>query len=50
MTNKEAKIYLEYIKVLLSIHNCRDEKLDKALEMADDALGSESAVPDPRFV
>lgn len=49
MTAKEAKIYIEYVKVLMKIHNCGDEKISEALDMADKALGHEPAIPDPRF-
>jgi hypothetical protein len=34
MTNEEIKVYLEYTKVLLAIHNIKDDKVDKALTIA----------------
>lgn len=49
MTNYEAKVYIQYIKVLLSIHKCNEAVLDAALDMADKALGKDPVVNDPRF-
>lgn len=49
MTNQEAKVYIQYIKVLLSIHKCNEAVLDAALDMADKALGKDPVVNDPRF-
>ena len=49
MTNEEAKVYIQYIKVLLAMEGKNDAKLNEALDMADEALGPESLYPDPRF-
>jgi len=49
MTNQEAKVYIQYIKVLLSIHGCSEDVLNTALDMADVALDPEPVVKDPRF-
>ena len=49
MTNQEAKVYIQYIKVLLSIHGCSEDVLNTALDLADSALGDEPVVEDPRF-
>ena len=49
MTNEEAKVYIQYIKVLLSKHGYKDEALNKALDMADESLGPDTLYKDPRF-
>lgn len=49
MTNEEAKVYIQYIKVLLSIHGCSEDVLTMALDKADLALGEKPVVDDPRF-
>ena len=49
MTNTEAKVYIQYIKVLLMKHKCNEKVLDEALDMADYALDPEPVVKDPRF-
>ena len=49
MTKQEAKVYIQYIKVLLDMKGYTDKELDEALDMAHYALGPEPAVPDPRF-
>lgn len=49
MTKQEAKVYIQYIKVLLDIKGYTEKELDEALDMADYALDPEPAVPDPRF-
>lgn len=49
MTNKEAKVYIQYIKVLLDIVGRSEDILIEALNRADEALGSESLYDDPRF-
>lgn len=49
MTNKDAKVYIQYIKVLLQMHKCSDDKLNEALDKADFALDPEPVIPDPRF-
>ena len=49
MTKQEAKVYIQYIKVLLDMKGYTEKELDEALDMADYALDPEPAVPDPRF-
>lgn len=49
MTKMEAKVYIQYIKVLLSIKGYDEDDLKEALDMADYALSPEPAVKDPRF-
>ena len=49
MTKMEAKVYIQYIKVLLDIKGYTDDALKEALDMADFALDPEPAVKDPRF-
>lgn len=49
MTKQEAKVYIQYIKVVLSKYKEMDDTLEMALDMADNALGEEPVVPDPRF-
>ena len=49
MTNQEAKVYIQYIKVLLSMKGYDEDALNEALDMADYALGPEPVVKDPRF-
>ena len=49
MTNYEAKVYIQYIKVLLSKNGLTDESIIEALDMADFALDPEPVVKDPRF-
>lgn len=49
MTNEEAKVYIQYIKVLLSIKGYTEPELNEALDMADYALSPEPVVKDPRF-
>lgn len=49
MTNEMAKVYIQYIKVVLSKYKEMDDTLEMALDMADNALGEEPVVPDPRF-
>lgn len=49
MTKQEAKVYIQYIKVLLDMKGYTEKELDEALDMADYALDPEPVVPDPRF-
>ena len=49
MTKQEAKVYIQYIKVLLAMKGYEEETLTEALDMADYALDPEPVVPDPRF-
>ena len=49
MTKQEAKVYIQYIKVLLDIKGYTEKELDEALDMADYALDPEPVVKDPRF-
>mgnify|MGYP007022144686 CR=1 FL=1 len=49
MTHEEAKVYIQYIKVLLSVHNLNEDVLDEALDVADVALGPDTLYKDPRF-
>ena len=49
MTKQEAKVYIQYIKVLLAKHGCAEDILNEALDMADYALDPEPVVKDPRF-
>ena len=49
MTNQEAKVYIQYIKVLLAIDGRSEDILNEALDKADEALGTESLYDDPRF-
>lgn len=49
MTKQEAKVYIQYIKVLLSIHGLDEEVLNTALDVADESLGTDSLYSDPRF-
>ena len=49
MTKQEAKVYIQYIKVLLSIKGYNEDVLNEALDMADYALDPEPVVKDPRF-
>lgn len=50
MTNEMAKVYIQYIKVILSKYKEMDETLEMALDMADNALDPEPVVQDPRFL
>ena len=38
MTNYEVKVYMEYIKVLLSMHKINEDVLDQALDKAIEAF------------
>ena len=38
MTNYEVKVYMEYIKVLLSMHHLNEDVLDRALDKAIEAF------------
>ena len=49
MTNQEAKVYIQYVKVLLAIDGHDEDILNEALDKADEALGEESLYEDPRF-
>ena len=49
MTNEMAKVYIQYVKVILSKYKEMDDTIEMALDMADDALGEETLFPDPRF-
>ena len=49
MTKQEAKVYIQYIKVLLAMKGYDEEVLIQALDMADYAIDPEPVVPDPRF-
>lgn len=49
MTKQEAKVYIQYIKVLLSMRGYDEDVLIEALDMADYALDPEPVVKDPRF-
>ena len=49
MSNKEAKVYIQYIKVLLAIVGRSEDVLNEALDRADEALGAETLYEDPRF-
>ena len=49
MTNEEAKVYIQYIKVLLAIDGHNDNTLNEALDVADNALGDKTLYDDPRF-
>jgi len=49
MTTMEAKVYIQYIKVLLEIKGYTEDVLKEALDMADYALDPEPVVKDPRF-
>ena len=49
MTKQEAKVYIQYIKVLLAMKGYDEDVLNEALDMADYALDPEPVVPDPRF-
>ena len=49
MTKMEAKVYLQYIKVLLAMKGYDEDTLKEALDMADYALDPEPVVKDPRF-
>lgn len=49
MTYEEAKVYIQYIKVLLSKHNLNESVLNEALDVADEALGPDTLYRDPRF-
>lgn len=49
MTKMEAKVYIQYIKVLLAMKGYDEDTLNEALDMADYALDPEPVVPDPRF-
>lgn len=49
MTKMEAKVYIQYIKVLLAMKGYTEPELNEALDMADYAIDPEPAVKDPRF-
>ena len=49
MTKMEAKVYIQYIKVLLEMKGYTEDVLKEALDMADYALDPEPVVKDPRF-
>jgi hypothetical protein len=49
MTKQEAKVYIQYIKVLLAMKGYDEDVLKEALDMADYALDPEPVVKDPRF-
>lgn len=49
MTKQEAKVYIQYIKVLLEIVGRSEDILNEALDKADEALGEEAYYEDPRF-
>ena len=49
MTKQEAKVYIQYIKVLLAIKGYTEPELNEALDMADYAIDPEPVVKDPRF-
>ena len=49
MTKQEAKVYIQYIKVLLAMKGYDEDELKEALDMADHALDPEPVVKDPRF-
>ena len=49
MTKQEAKVYIQYIKVLLAIKGYNEDTLNEALDMADYALDPEPVVKDPRL-
>lgn len=48
MTKHEAKVYIQYIKVILAKHGYDDDALYKALDMADVAIDPAPVIPDPR--
>lgn len=49
MTHEEAKVYIQYIKVLLAMNGLNENILIEALDVADEALGPDTLYKDPRF-